>query len=330
MGNRANLVIVEDGDWQLHYAHWAGCRMLDGLAFGPEHALRYIRSHRLCPNDEWTDPLWADGGALVDLDRRRMLFFGEELMSTMPERRAILEVLTKTWPDYAIGWAYGGTDELAAYVGAQRRWHLGRDGQPPKLARSREGLYQLVSIVGFDGKVRLWPLWWGYSVGWQGPSLQHALPGKGVSRMRRDMIPESGVHIDVPKQQVGAWVTTEARGLGDLLAGRWSGWQTEFWEDRYEEQLSRCDGALRVPELDVSAGVTEALNWVQKRVSQNFEDSPAGAIVKMMGLFSESGLPQPELGSNDVLSSPLQPDWASWNRFEAACGQVRERYARCA
>jgi hypothetical protein len=154
MGNRANLVIVEDGDWTLHYAHyahyahWAGCRMLDGLAFGPEHALRYIGAHRLCPKDEWTGPLWADGGALVDVDRRRLLFFGEERMSTMPERRAMLEVLATMWPDYAVGWAYGGTDELAAYVGAERRWHLGRDGQPAKLARRRDGLYQIVSSRG--------------------------------------------------------------------------------------------------------------------------------------------------------------------------------------
>jgi hypothetical protein len=64
----------------------------------------------------------------------------------------------------------------------------------------------------------------------------------------REMIPESGVHIDVPKQQVGAWVTTEARGLFDLLQDRWPGWQTDFREDRYEEQVSRCEGALRVPE----------------------------------------------------------------------------------
>lgn len=120
MGNRANLVIVENGTWQLHYAHWAGGRMLDAVAFGPEHALRYIRSHRLCPQDQWTDPLWADGGALVDVDERRLLFFGDELMSTMPERRAMLRVLALTWPGYLVSWAYGGTDELAAYVGASR------------------------------------------------------------------------------------------------------------------------------------------------------------------------------------------------------------------
>jgi hypothetical protein len=39
MGNRANLVVVENGGWTLHYAHWAGCRMRDALAFGPEFAV---------------------------------------------------------------------------------------------------------------------------------------------------------------------------------------------------------------------------------------------------------------------------------------------------
>jgi hypothetical protein len=194
MGNRANLVIVEHGDWSLHYSHWGGGRMLDALAFGPDFALRYIRSHRLCAQDEWTDPLWADGGALVDVDQRRLLFFGDELMTTMPERRAMLEVLTMTWPDYSVGWAYGGTDEIAAYVGADRRWEAGRSGQQLRFARGRDGLCQVVSVVGADGALRLWPLWWGYSAAWQGPSLLNRLPGKGISRTRREMIPESGVH----------------------------------------------------------------------------------------------------------------------------------------
>jgi hypothetical protein len=64
-------------------------------------------------------------------------------------------------------------------------------------------------------------------------------------------------------------------------------------------------------------------------VFQSFEDSPAGAIAGLMKAFDPSG-PELEPGMNDVISSPLQPDRASWNRFEAACGQVREFYARSA
>ena len=80
MGNRANFVIVKDQDWQLYYSHWGGCRMLDALIGGPELALRHAASLRRCEKNEWCDPTWADGGAVVDLDRRRVLFFGEPLM----------------------------------------------------------------------------------------------------------------------------------------------------------------------------------------------------------------------------------------------------------
>ncbi len=65
--------------------------MLDALIGGPELALRYAASLRRCDKDEWCDPTWADG-VLVDLDRRRVLFFGEPLMVEMNERRALMEV----------------------------------------------------------------------------------------------------------------------------------------------------------------------------------------------------------------------------------------------
>jgi hypothetical protein len=38
----------------------------------------------------------------------------------------------------------------------------------------------------------------------------------------------------------------------------------------------RADGALRVPELDVVAGIDSAEAWIGKRVFEKFEDSPAG------------------------------------------------------
>jgi hypothetical protein len=54
MGNRANIVIVENHEWQLYYSNWAGCRILDALIGGPDPALRYVRSLRHCAKTEWT------------------------------------------------------------------------------------------------------------------------------------------------------------------------------------------------------------------------------------------------------------------------------------
>ena len=139
-----------------------------------------------------------------------------------------------------------------------------------------DGLCHVVSVVGTDGTVRLWPLWWGCSAAWQGPSMVDALPGRGLVRMRRYMIPESGVHVDVPNRAVGVGSPPRHAGssthcpIGGPIGG------IEFWDDRYEEHIRRCRGALRVPELDLAAGVDAARDWLRKRVFQSFRGQSGG------------------------------------------------------
>jgi hypothetical protein len=203
MGNRANIVVVEHHDWQLYYSHWAGGRIIDALIGGPDLALRYARSLRPCVRSEWVDPVWADGGAVIDLDRRRLLFFGDELMVEMPQRRALLTVLAELWPGYEVGWAYDGTIELAGYVGAPLHECTWDKRLTLRLARDRNTLCHLVSVVNAAGDLRMWPLWWNLGKAWLGPELLGALPGRGVTRLVLNKIPEGGVHIDVNRNTMG-------------------------------------------------------------------------------------------------------------------------------
>ena len=329
MGNRANMVIVENGDWTLYDGRWAP-QMLDVVAFGPEYAVRYIRAH-----DEseagWTDPVSADGGVLVDLDRCRMLFFGDELATTMDERRAILDVLPAMWPGYEVGWAYGGTDEMVDYVGAERHWERGRAG----VKLSRVGDYidmcHLVSVVHPDHGLRLRALTWGYSAAWQGPSMVDALPYKGAKRMRRIAIPESGVHVDVDKRSVGVWTTSEARGLFDLMPERWQGWQTECWDDRYEEQVARCDGALRVPAIDLVEGLAMVRHWLHQRVFGTCEDRPAAAWDSWNRTRDPAAPGTPRRDWDDYrVDSPFRPTQEDWRTFASACASQRLLYTKSA
>ncbi|MDT5287530.1 MAG: hypothetical protein QOF88_2419 [Mycobacterium sp.] len=142
---------------------------------------------------------------MVDLDRRRVLFFGESLMLDMNERRALMGALATVWTDYEICWAYDGTEELAGYVGTKLRpdpW----DRQPNlKLARGRNHLCHLISVVDADGQLRFWPLWWHFSKAWHGPALLDKLPGRGIRRINLGTIPEGGAHIDVRRKTLGAW-----------------------------------------------------------------------------------------------------------------------------
>lgn len=329
MGNRANFIVVENDDWQLYYAHWAGCRMLDALIGGPELAMRYVQSLRPCPKSEWVDPTWADGGALVDLDRRRLLFFGDELMVEMPERRALLTVLADLWPGYEVGWAYDGTIELAGYVGATLPKYTWDRRPNIRLARDRDGLCHLVSVVDAAGELRMWPLWWHLSKAWLGPELLDMLPGRGVKKLVLNTIPEGGVHIDVNRKTVGAWQTADTMGIFQALAEVWSGWQTECWEDRFENQLDRCQGALRVPNVDLVAGIDSAREWIEKRVFQSFADSPMGQVAKLAETLAPIR-PGLVVSSDAVDDCAVRPNKAEWARFVDVCDVLRANAARAA
>jgi hypothetical protein len=314
MGNRANIVVVENHDWQLYYSDWAGCRILDALIGGPDAALRYVRSLQHCSKAEWTDPMWADGGALIDLDRRRLLFFGEELMVEMPVRRALMTVLAELWPGFEIGWAYDGTTELAGYVGAtlrESRW----DRKPTiRPTHDRDVLCHLVSVVNAVGQLRMWPLYWDLSEAWRGPQLLDVLPGRGLKKLALNMIPEGGVHIDVGAKTVGAWQTADGMGIFQALPELWSGWQTECWEDRYEEQVARCGGSLRVPDLDLSVRIEVAQEHIRTRVFQSFGDIASGHIVAL----------------DATVQDPTRPMHIEWARFVNACDVLRTNLARSA
>jgi hypothetical protein len=113
MGNRANVIVVENRDWQPYYSHCSGCRILDALIGGPHLALRYVQTATV-REERVGGPRCGPTAARGEL-----------------------------WPGFEIGWAYDGTVELAGYVGAElppRDW----DRQPTvRLARGRNHLCHL-------------------------------------------------------------------------------------------------------------------------------------------------------------------------------------------
>lgn len=319
MGNRANLVLVDGDSWQLRYSHWAGCRMLDALIAGPEMAKRYILAQKVA--SFWTDELWADGGLVLDLTERRLLFFGDELMSTMNERRAMFEALTILWPGYSISWMYDGTAELAAFVNASIPLHDSLSRPELVVAEDTSKLHHLVTVIGQDGRLRAWPLHWGSSAAWHGPELIDKLPGAGRRAMKLGILPESGVHVDVPGKNLGVWLTTPSPGLLRSLPQLWPGWRVQMWGDRYKEHLLRCGPSVTAPELDITSGIAEAESWLRQRIFQSFQDSPAGHVASLARML---GAMEPDSEADwSVAQDTERPDAGEWAQFEAACRQVR-------
>jgi hypothetical protein len=320
MGNRANIVLVDRDGWQLRYSHWGGCRLLDALIAGPSMAKSYILAQQ--EGEFWTDELWADGGLVLDLVEHRLVFFGEEIMTTMNERRAMFEVLALLWPGYSISWAYDATAEIAAYV--HHDLHVCEQPSQPELilAADTSHLHHLVTVVGEDGAFRAWPLWWGSSAAWHGTQLTDILPGVGRETLSLQTIPESGVHVDVPDKTLGVWLTNPIPGLFRWPPHLWPGWHIECWDDRYEEHLFRCGPAIIAPALDTISGVDSAESWLRRRVFQSYGESPAGNLRKLATLLgmSEADTRPDEVG---IFRKGEQPTGQEWARFEHACAQVR-------
>lgn len=320
MGNRANIVLVDHDGWQLRYSHWGGCRLLDALLAGPELATRYILAQQT--SDFWTDELWSDGGLVLDLVEHRLLFFGEELMSTVNERRALFAVLEMLWPGYSISWAYGATAEIAAYVGAPVPLRDIPSEPELRLTKDPAHLHHLVTVIDRMGRARAWPLCWGSSAAWHGPKVLEMLPGPGEPSLQMEILPESGVYINVPNKTLGVWMNQPIPGLLRWLPRLWPGWKTEFWEDRFDEQFRRCGSQIKAPAPDIASGALEARKWLQKRVFQSYEDSPAGQLANLAGLIDAAGLPAPEISTSAISNTGERPTPQEWARFEQACAAI--------
>jgi len=91
------------------------------LFWGAEHALAFIRVQRPVDDAGWLDDVWAEGGAVLDLDRKHFLLYGgEDVLNDVPLRRVYLEWLGRVWNGWTVRWACEGIADLADYVGYPR------------------------------------------------------------------------------------------------------------------------------------------------------------------------------------------------------------------
>lgn len=294
MGSRANYVIVDEQGWRLYYSHWGAARVDAQLAAGPAYARRFIEQQQPCAQTDWLDNFWAEGGVLMDTVARRLLLFGgSEIMDRIDARRAYLALLGQTWPGWAVSWAYKGITEIASYVdvvlvddppGVSADRALVTEPEPDEMA---EGSWALLTVRSDADGVRAWALA-AYGEAhpvWGGERLLAVLPGPDRARQAFDGRPPAyGLHLDVPGRWLGWWAVGIA-GPYELVAPQWPGWRVEFWQDRYEEQVEACAGAVRLPAVDPLRGLAE----IEEYLAAEHHD-PVQQVLSFFGEFGGPGL----------------------------------------
>ncbi|WP_067482285.1 hypothetical protein [Actinomadura hibisca] len=250
MGDRANYAVLRDGALGLYEAHWGASRLTVELLPGPDAATALFTGR--APADRWLDDVAGQGGALVDHDRRRLLYHAVDA-GGYAGRAAVREVLRRTWPGWRIDWAWDGQGDLADAAG-QDRAAIRSDAPPLELWPSydQEHWINCLVTVTDGGKTRAYAIdtdfadVLGRGVGlideladW--PTVEHCAS-----------LPESGVHFDVAERAAGFWTVQPLCGRHEQMAARRPDWTWSMWNDRYTEQLARTDHAVTCPEPDMA------------------------------------------------------------------------------
>ncbi|AUB42852.1 hypothetical protein COO91_09001 [Nostoc flagelliforme CCNUN1] len=259
MGQRANLILVESGKYQLFYNHWCANTIYRDLFWGVEHAVEFIRAQEEVDESGWLDEVWAEGGAVVDLDKRVFLIFaGEDIASDVQLRRVYLDVLRSVWQGWQVQWAYEGIADMAEYVGFPRENVL-VEVESEDVLRFEVLLLQhlgwidtVASIVTEDKAVKLFPLY-DYTedyLYYGSPLLAAIREYQGLDDLiiaDGDPFPRGGFHLDIMARTLEFWVAPSIPDIKNRVRRKWQGWSVQSHRDRFEFQAERTSGRLRFP-----------------------------------------------------------------------------------
>ncbi|WP_371681015.1 hypothetical protein [Streptomyces sp. NBC_01276] len=244
MGDRANVIVVrENGTHELYRTGWAVGIDLD-LLEGPTPVLAMLPELR--QDGWWLDDTMAQGGILLDLGRKVLLFFAWEGPTTeLRHRAAMFELIRAAWPGWEVRWLYDGSAELREYVGLDPEYVRCRDSDPslaPLLAPGDEDLAGpdpggVVITVG-TSHCHVASDAFGHPVR-EGATLLNRLadaPAHGGCHLHVNSV----IHLDPERRHLGWWSlysSAQAYQVPEL----WPGWTVEFWHDNWERHVRASD-----------------------------------------------------------------------------------------
>jgi hypothetical protein len=282
---RANYVLAENGSWRLFYSHWAATTIHLDVIGGPEAATRFVAGQSEQPRDEtgWLDDVWCEGAALIDHDRKQLLYFTIHRDYAVEQRAAHL-ALQRMWPGWQVRWAYDGLGDIVAHLGLDRAMVRAGEPEPGLVAAADEYMdcEYVLTIRDASGVT-------GYALdsGEEGtdlldlgPDALRSLP-PAAAAVSVDRLPNSGVHLDVVEQTAGFWTFRTLDGAFERARDRWPGWTWEFWESRYDEQLRRSDNAITWPDPDVKAALESLARQVESHATHDPLESARGFVARM-------------------------------------------------
>lgn len=269
MGQRANLILVENGSYRLFYDHWCANTMERDLFWGPQHAREFILAHKECEiNDQnWLDEKWAEGGVVLDLDKQHLLlFFTSDLGFDLQLRHFYMELLCKVWKGWNVQYAQRGIAQLAEYVGFPLDniiTPIEKDTPYPIEKAFSHMPFDpgefYVSIKHSDGSMDIHVSGHGiveiseilYSpefISKISPLTRYSdLPADSLIFLNKYTQILSGIHIDEPAKTIHYWTYEERFSCLEIIQRNWPGWTIHRLGDNYLEHSRLTVGKIQFP-----------------------------------------------------------------------------------
>jgi hypothetical protein len=262
MGQRANLVIMNQDGYDLYYNHWCANTLPRDFFWGPEHAVSFIEAQTKVDHTGWLNDIWAEGGAVVDREKRLLLLFGgEDELYDIPRRRILLKLMQRVWGDWELRWANEGIADIAEYAGVSKEVVL--SGKNDDLAgggltspEEMRWIDSIISIAFADGKTLIFPQYGDIEgVLLYGPKLlENCDRSIGYTEFRvgdwTQNFPSSGFHLDAATKQIDIWHAEPLPTIVERMKKVWNGWEIREHYDQYEVQLEKLCGRLHFQTVD--------------------------------------------------------------------------------
>lgn len=313
VGHRACYAVIEDRTPAFYYSHWGALTTPQVVLAGPEETITYIR--HLESHTGLLDNRWAEGGILIDLDSRVLMFYGGQAIRYTPYlRRLLLRLLQRVWSGWTVEYIRFGMVDFARHLGIDSANVLTTDRQGGAREITLDELHaahpaefecSLATATWPDGTVS------DYRFAYEARAI--AALGSGLLSALQQRAPvafphegeeseygvnlDSGVYIDAPKKTIWVWDDSELdpRWLEDI-GYAWPGWHVE----------GHIDGVVR-----------QAL--LSGRDPTPFMVPDAEAAQKLMAILSSGWSVDPGALLKSALSNPP----AGADRVEIASGFLR-------
>lgn len=267
MGQRANCVIIQDGQHQIFFSRWGAVSIADLLLAGPDVTIAL--SSEGYPDENLLNDVWGEGGVLIDVDKRHLLFWSDYKIDEPYLRRPYLTVLRTLWPTWTVEWSTFKHVDLAQAIGWDEGRVLGlheevvsalrasadpliqaKDLQTQSAAEGAQAFITLRTSMGdiFD-YLSSSPT---SSILSLGPHVITTLQDRQASETPHESAKLfAGAFIDVPNQTLWVWENSslDPRYLVEI-GRRWPGWAIQGHDSGIVHQVTlsgRDPSAIMIP-----------------------------------------------------------------------------------